>query len=56
MCVFWLGSSLCSNTQILTEAFPNVEGCDNALSNAHPLEFKKLKYTLQLFLYSVEVL
>lgn len=56
MCVLWLGSSSCSNTQILTGAFPKVEGCNNALSDAHPPESKKLEPTLQLFIYSTEVL
>lgn len=41
MCVFWLGSSLCNNTQILTEASPKVESCSNTPSSAHPLKSKK---------------
>lgn len=46
MYVSWLGSSLYSNTQVLTEAFHKVV----TLSKVHPLESKKLDSTLQLFL------
>lgn len=56
MCVLWLDSSLCSNTQILNEAFPKVEIYSDTLSNAHSPEPKKLEHTMQLFLYSTEVL
>lgn len=51
MYVFWLGSSLCSNTRVLTEAFPKVI----TLSSGHPLQSKKLEPTLQLFLSLPEV-
>lgn len=51
MCVFWLGSSLYSNTRVLTEAFHKIV----TLSSVHPLESKKLEPTLQLFLSLAEV-
>lgn len=56
MCVLWLGFSLCSNAQILTEAFPNVKVFSNTLSDPHPPESKAGAHTATFPLFGTSSL